>query len=40
LDQQLDWSNYAYKDKQQEKRRKEAMAEAANGQATEQGLNA
>jgi ATP-dependent RNA helicase DDX55/SPB4 len=36
---QLDWSNYAYKDKQQEKRRKEAMAEAANGQATEQGSN-
>ncbi|KAI3135832.1 hypothetical protein CBS147325_7557 [Penicillium roqueforti] len=35
----LDWSNYTYKDKQQEKRRKEAMAEAANGQGTEQGPN-
>ncbi|KAJ5577099.1 hypothetical protein N7535_004025 [Penicillium sp. DV-2018c] len=33
----LDWPNYTYKDKQQEKRRKEAMAEAANGQGVEQG---
>ncbi|KXG46535.1 protein of unknown function DUF4217 [Penicillium griseofulvum] len=32
----LEWSNYAYKDKQQEKRRKEAMEEAANGQGAEQ----
>ncbi|CAI7627274.1 unnamed protein product [Penicillium glandicola] len=35
----LEWSNYTYKDKQQEKRRKEAMAEAANAQGTEQGSN-
>ncbi|KAJ5950254.1 uncharacterized protein N7479_008667 [Penicillium vulpinum] len=35
----LDWPNYTYKDKQQEKRRKEAMAEAANGQGPEQGSN-
>ncbi|KAJ5481333.1 DEAD/DEAH box helicase (Sbp4) [Penicillium sp. IBT 31633x] len=35
----LEWSNYTYKDKQQEKRRKEAMAEAANGQGAEQGSN-
>ncbi|OGE50556.1 hypothetical protein PENARI_c016G06239 [Penicillium arizonense] len=33
----LDWDNYTYKDKQQEKRRKEAMAEAANGGGAEQG---
>ncbi|KAJ5422648.1 DEAD/DEAH box helicase (Sbp4) [Penicillium cf. griseofulvum] len=35
----LEWSNYTYKDKQQEKRRKEAMAEAANGQGAEQASN-
>lgn len=35
----LEWSNYTYKDKQQEKRRKEAMEEAANAQGTEQGSN-
>jgi ATP-dependent RNA helicase DDX55/SPB4 len=35
----LDWPNYTYKDKQQEKRRKEAMAEAANGQNVDQGSN-
>jgi ATP-dependent RNA helicase DDX55/SPB4 len=33
----MDWPNYTYKDKQQEKRRKEAMAEAANGMGAEQG---
>jgi ATP-dependent RNA helicase DDX55/SPB4 len=32
----MDWPNFSYKDKQQEKRRKEAMAEAANAPA-EQG---
>ncbi|CRL22315.1 RNA helicase, ATP-dependent DEAH box, HrpB type [Penicillium camemberti] len=35
----LEWSNYTYKDKQQEKRRKEAMEEAAKAQGTEQGSN-
>lgn len=33
----MDWDNYAYKDKQQEKRRQEAIAEAANGAGAEQG---
>ncbi|KAJ5749255.1 uncharacterized protein N7511_010951, partial [Penicillium nucicola] len=37
LGMKLDWDNYTYKDKQQEKRRKEAMAEAANGEGGEQG---
>jgi ATP-dependent RNA helicase DDX55/SPB4 len=37
LGMKLDWDNYTYKDKQQEKRRKEAMAEAANGEGPEQG---
>lgn len=35
----LDWENYTYKDKQQEKRRQEAMAEAANGQDADKGAN-
>ncbi|CAG8939965.1 unnamed protein product [Penicillium salamii] len=33
----MDWDNYAYKDKQQEKRRQEAIAEAANATNAEQG---
>ena len=33
----MDWDNYTYKDKQQEKRRQEAIAEAANSANTEQG---
>lgn len=33
----MDWENYAYKDKQQEKRRQEALAEAANEAVAGQG---
>ncbi|KAJ5492892.1 ATP-dependent rRNA helicase spb4 [Penicillium diatomitis] len=35
LGMKIDWDNYAYKDKQREKRRKEAMEEAAQGDSQE-----